>query len=515
VSFQVPRSNRLTGGVGDYEGTEHGRNIENALRTAVVAEVDLQAIRVRVVFGGTEGQEGSFLSGWLPMVQPASSACRAGLSSWQPPQVGDTVYVLCPGGELAVGQVLPVNFMRPEDAPFGDRAEGYEFGDLGDPRGTVYRKLFSDGTLIEYDHEALAVRVETPGSILAHACGQVIVKSPFIRLDGTVHVTGKLMCSDQIMGMKSDLSGTDVLKLLGDPIELNEGGGVFGIAASLISTFGLGTFSEALGAFGDFGGFFGDLVGEFAPLAELGSILDVGGLVDSIPIDILGAGFDALGVSNMLPELSNVLGFAAAIPTGQGIPTDPWGMAGFALDIASDFGLEVPAAAGTIVNNAFNGFEAVQSWINDGSININQLVGVAQNTGLLTTDQASLAGTVSGLIGNLSGTQGASVQDSTGAVSTVDIATATSGSMMDGIRGAFTSITDAELAENIWQRDDLVENWDAILRGGIQPGDMISEQVNAGNIDIETLLGLGTQMQRNGNGAQAGDDCNISVNCQN
>ena len=59
----------------------------------------------------------------------------------------------------------------------------------------------------------MAVRVETPGSILAHACGQVIIRSPFIQLDGTVHVTGQLLCSDTITGMKKDLSGPDVLKL--------------------------------------------------------------------------------------------------------------------------------------------------------------------------------------------------------------------------------------------------------------------------------------------------------------
>lgn len=517
MSFQVPRSNRLTGGVGDFEATEHGRNIQNALRTAVVAEVDLELIRVRVQFGDAADPASAFLSGWLPMVQPAASVCRAGVSSWAPPQVGDTVYVLCPGGDLALGQVLPVNFMRPDEAPFGDRAEGYEFGELGDPRGTVWRKLFNDGTLIEYDNQAMAVRVETPGSILAHACGQVIIRSPFIQLDGTVHVTGQLLCSDTITGMKKDLSGPDVLKLLGDPIELNEGGGMFGLAASLITTFGLGAFSDALGAFGDVGGFFSNIVGDFAPLGDIGSLLGGSGLLSSIPTDILGAGFSALGTANVLPGLSNVLGFATPILTGQqAIPTDPWGMANFALDIASDFGLEIPATAGAVIGgaqNAFNGFTAVQDWINGGELNINQLVSTAQNTGLLTADQGQLANTVGTLINGLNGQQNASIVDAVGNATLANIPNAGSADIMNGLRSGLTAITDTDLADTIFSRDDLVENWDAMFQANIDAGDMISNAVNNGDVSIEELLGIATQLQRNGNGAQAGDDCSISTNC--
>ena len=509
MSFQVPRSNRLTGGVGDFEATEHGRNIQNALRTAVVAEVDLELIRVRVQFGDAADPASAFMSGWLPMVQPAASVCRAGVSSWAPPQVGDTVYVLCPGGDLALGQVLPVNFMRPDEAPFGDRAEGYEFGELGDPRGTVWRKLFNDGTLIEYDNQEQAVRVETPGSILAHACGQVIIRSPFIQLDGTVHVTGQLLCSDTITGMKSDLSGPDVLKLLGDPIELNEGGGMFGLAASLITTFGLGAFSEALGAFGDIGGFFSNIVGDFAPLGDIGSLLGGSGLLSSIPTDILGAGFSALGTANVLPGLSNVLGFATPILSGQGIPTDPWGMANFALDIAESAGLQVPGAVGA----AFNGFDQIQSWINGGQININQLVGVAQQSGLLTTDQSQLAGTVGNLINGLNGQQNANIVDAVGNVIQTNIPNAGSADIMNGLRSGLTAITDNQLADTIFSRDDLVENWDAMFQANIDAGDMISNAVNNGDVSIEELLGISTQLQRNGNGAQEGDECNISTNC--
>ena len=40
----------------------------------------------------------------------------------------------------------------------------------------------------------------------------------------------------EIIGMTDDLSGNSSLELLGDPIHLNNGGGVFGIAASVIGS---------------------------------------------------------------------------------------------------------------------------------------------------------------------------------------------------------------------------------------------------------------------------------------
>ena len=313
------------------------------------------------------------------MVQPAASVRRAGASmnSLQ----GRYWLRACPGGDLALGQVLPVNHAR--RGTLRRSCRRLEFGEP-DPRGTVWRKLFNDGTLIEYDNQAMAVRVETPGSILAHACGQVIIRSPFIQLDGTVHVTGQLLCSDTITGMKKDLSGPDVLKLLGDPIELNEGGGMFGLAASLITSFGLGAFGEhwvrwrcrrlllqhrrRLRA-----------PGRHRQPARQQRIAQHS---DRHP----GRWLKCSGTANVLPGLSNVLGFATPILTGQEFQ-QILGMANFALDIANDFGLEIPAADRLVAPGAFNGFIAVQDWINGGELNINQLVSTAQNTGLLTADQ--------------------------------------------------------------------------------------------------------------------------------
>ena len=161
----------------------------------------------------------------------------------------------------------------------------------------------------------------------------------------------------------------------------------------------------------------------------------------------------------------------------------------------------------------FNGFIAVQDWINGGELNINQLVSTAQNTGLLTSDQGQLANTVGTLINGLNGQQNANIVDAVGNVTQLNIPNAGSADIMNGLRSGLTAITDTDLADTIFSRGDLVENWDAMFQGNVDAGDMISNAVNNGDVSIEELLGIATQLQRDGNGAQAGDDCSISTNC--
>ena len=200
--------------------------------------VDLERRLLRVTIGEADNV---IETAWLPVLEGSASATRGGMSAWVPPRIDDVVQVACPGGELSLGVIMTSQFMHANDAPFGDRAEGYEFGELGEPRDSVWRQLFADGTLIEYDKGQHLVRVETPGSVKVHACGQVIIKSPLIQLDAdAVHVTGKLLLSDKVIGMNRELTGNGPLDFLGDPIKLNDQGGVFGIAGSLISSFEIG-----------------------------------------------------------------------------------------------------------------------------------------------------------------------------------------------------------------------------------------------------------------------------------
>ena len=489
MSFQVPRSSRRTGGVGQFENTEGARNTENLLRTGKVQEVDLERRLVRVCIG--EG-EACIETAWLPVLEVSASATRGGLSAWDPPRVDDVVQVLCPGGELTLGMVIPSQFMHANDAPFGDRAEGYEFGELGDPRDGVWRRLFGDGTLLEYDRDAKLVRVETPGSVKVHACGQVILKSPFIQLDAdAVHVTGKLLLSDKVIGMSKDLSGNGPLDFLGDPIHLNNQGGVFGIAGSLISSFGLTSMAGAIGNFGSFDGLFGNLVNGIGAPMGLDSFLGSSGLLGVIPADILGAGFNALGVDNMMGPLSTVMGF---VQNPQAL-LDPWGMATLATDVAAAAGLQLPPAVGGI----FDGFQAISGWVQGGQINVNQLVQVAAGSGLLPQQAADLATTVGGVIQSA---QQPRTDPETG--QTITPPRPTAQNMMQGLRSSMAAITDNALADTI-NDQGLVQTWEMLFHGDVQPGTMISDFVNRGEINLESLLNIATPLQRGDSNTRQAD----------
>lgn len=490
MSFQVPRSSRRTGGVGAFENTEGARNTENLLRTGKVQEVDLERRLVRVCIG--EG-EGCIETAWLPVLEVSASATRGGLSAWDPPRVDDVVQVLCPGGELTLGMVIPSQFMHANDAPFGDRAEGYEFGELGDPRDGVWRRLFGDGTLLEYDRDAKLVRVETPGSVKVHACGQVILKSPFIQLDAdAVHVTGKLLLSDKVIGMNKELSGNGPLDFLGDPIHLNNQGGVFGIAGSLISSFGLTSMAGAIGNFGSFDGLFGGLVNGIGAPMNLGSFLGGGGLLGSIPADILGAGFNALGVPNVLGPLSNVMGF---IQNPDQLLADPWGMAQFATQVAQATGVQLPPALGGV----FDGFEAISGWVQGGEINVNQLVQVASSSGLLPSGVADLATTVSGVLDSAQAGGSFLVGDQP-----IGGGQLTPSNLMQGLRSGMAAITDNALADTI-NDQGLVQTWEMLFHGDVQPGTMISDFANRGEINLESLLNIATPLQRGDSNTRQAD----------
>lgn|GEM_PF-1245872 len=479
MSFQVPRSSRRTGGVGVFENTEGARNTENILRTGKVKEVDLEKRLVRVCIGEDGSPGGCIETAWLPVLEVSASSTRGGLSSWDPPRVDDVVQIYAPGGELTTGLILSSMFMHKDDAPFGDRAEGYEFGELGEPRDDVWRRLFGDGTLIEYDKGKSLVRVETPGSVKVHACGQVIIKSPFIKLDcDACHITGKLLLSDKVIGMDKELKGNAVLDFLGDPIHLNNQGGVFGIAGSLISTFGVTSMFSALGNFGNIGNLFGNLTqGLGAPMSGLTSFLGSTGLSSFIPTDILGAGMNALGVGNLMGPLSNVMGF---IENPNSLLSDPWGMADFALDIAGQFGLDVPPQVGV----ALDGFQTVSGWLNGGEINVNQLVQVASSSGLLPSNVAGMASTVTNLLSSVSGQNGAPELNAT--------------NLMAGLRSNLAAITDEGIVDAIHD-NGLVQTWEMLFQGEVQPGTMIANFVDSGDINIESLLNVGTPLQRDPN----------------
>ena len=89
MNFQLEKSNRNTGGVGNFEATEQERHLNNLIRMGLIKEIDLEKIRVKVMFGNENDPKNSFLSGWLPLMQPNASTFSGGVSEWVPAKVGE------------------------------------------------------------------------------------------------------------------------------------------------------------------------------------------------------------------------------------------------------------------------------------------------------------------------------------------------------------------------------------------------------------------------------------------
>lgn len=472
MSFQVERSNRSTSGVGNFEATEGGRSVQNLIRMATVKEVDLEKIRVRVMFGNEADTESSFLSGWLPLMQPNASTFSGGVSDWIPPKVGDVVPILCIGGKTENGYVMPsANFMAPQNAPFGTMSDGYEFGPIGEVRDDVWRKIFADGTLIEFDLGKNLVRVETPGSCKVYAGGQIILKSPFVQVDcDAMHVKGKLLCSDQIIGMSDDLSGNSSLELLGDPIHLNNGGGVFGIAASLVgSVASIPSVSACVADFGSVGSLMTNVTAATGPLSSFTKFVgDANSLMSVIPNDVLAAVVNTAGLDKYLGPISTAMGFLET--TSEGWNTSS--MLDFAQDIASHVGINIPVS---------NGFDWVETALNGGDITLNDVFDIATTQGLLPSDLSQKATAFQSLI--------TSVQ------STENLSEPTPEEMISGLRSTLARVSDNELIDTI-AGQDYEPLWELLARGDTNAGGAISQVVNNGEKNVEQLLDVATQLDR-------------------
>ena len=474
MNFQLEKSNRNTGGVGNFEATEQERHLNNLIRMGLIKEIDLEKIRVKVMFGNENDPKNSFLSGWLPLMQPNASTFAGGVSEWVPAKVGDIVPVLCIGGSLENGYVMPAtDFMTPTNAPFGTMADGYEFGEIGDIRDNVWRKIFADGTLIEFDLGQNLIRVETPGSIKAYAGGQIIIKSPFVQVDcDAMHVTGKLLCSDQIIGMTKDLSGNQKLDLLGDPIHLNNGGGVFGIAASLIgSVASIPSVSSAVGSFGNVGSFMTNVTGAGGPLSSLGGFMgEVNSLMSVIPSDVLGSVMNISGVSQYLGPLSTVMNFIEDPIDGFNTTE----MFTFATQVATAAGINLPTAG-------VGGFDFLSSALSGGDLTLNDFIDVGVSTGILSGDLATQASTFENLINSVQSTNNLPDYDPA--------------DLINGLRSNLTRISDNDLINTI-AGQDFEPVWELLVRGDTSAGGMISQVVNNGERNVEQLLNVATQLNR-------------------
>ncbi len=163
--FSLPSSNTRTGGVASQEATDTMRRIANMLRYGKVHEADYGAARIRVLVGDASDPTGHLVTDWLPWM-----TSRAGKDvDWWAPEVGETVMVLSPGGELGGGAVMPATFSSDSPAP-ADRA-------------TVRTVKFEDGAEFTYDKEAHKLTVKIPGDVLIEAEGNITIKGARIDLN--------------------------------------------------------------------------------------------------------------------------------------------------------------------------------------------------------------------------------------------------------------------------------------------------------------------------------------------
>ncbi|MDH5633055.1 MAG: phage baseplate assembly protein V [Gammaproteobacteria bacterium] len=166
------------------------QRIENILRPGVIAEVDHNAARARVNYG--ENPDGTpAASAWLPWFARAGND-----STWFPPEVGEQVFILSPGGELALGVILCGLYQDAKPAP---------------STGADIRLVkFSDGSFVEYDRAAHKMTASiTGGDLVANATGNIVADA-----GGNIDATA---------GADINASATGAVNVTGAQINLNNG----------------------------------------------------------------------------------------------------------------------------------------------------------------------------------------------------------------------------------------------------------------------------------------------------
>ncbi len=117
--------------------TEAERRISNVALMGQVVALDTARARVRV-------QAGPITTGWLPFATMRAGPDR----TWHPPEPGEQVLLVAPGGDLNQGVVVGSLYRAEHPAP----------ADSED----VSRTLFKDGAVMEYDRAQHHWRLAVP-----------------------------------------------------------------------------------------------------------------------------------------------------------------------------------------------------------------------------------------------------------------------------------------------------------------------------------------------------------------
>lgn len=498
MSFAVPRSDRHTSGVGDFEQSDVARNIGSLLRFGKVHSVNPATRFCRVELNA------GLITDELPFL-----TVRAGENAFLcPPSVGESVLLLAPSGELNNAVVLcSLQSNSQGSAPFAFTDLDYEFGQLGDARAALWRWLFADGALLENDpatHQFRVEQVQTRlrGQQICHLQsdqliyvdgdteeGMVHVKAPIIKLEGDVQITGQLLQGGRIVGTEPDGKGLKELLLVGDPIKLNGGGGILGIAAGLLGTvaggFSLGTLGGVMGAFG------GSLTGGLGQLASgvLGSS-GLSSLVSALPISGLSGALSLTGALEVVGTVANAVGF----PGSQYINAAT-GLAGLAQGVTNGDGLnltgafqglgEVGQALGISGANDFTALSGIASGLTSGSITTTDFVNTLSN--IAGVDAEAINSIASAATGVVSG----GVDDAGQAILSagVNFLGNPPEAIMSSIHGSNAPASAQDIANKIAQMG-LASNLEALEASGDSGGAIIGQFINDGSISLEQVLGM-------------------------
>ncbi len=162
-----------------YEITELQRNVANIIRIGTIAEADYDNAKVRV-------QIGELLTNWLDFI-----SFRAALVTvWCPPEIGEQVLVISPGGDLSQGIVMPALYQQTFPASAATP--------------TITQMTFADGAKLEYDSASHHLQAILPGGGTT-----TLVSDGGITITGDITVTGQIVSTgDQVAGGISQINHT-------------------------------------------------------------------------------------------------------------------------------------------------------------------------------------------------------------------------------------------------------------------------------------------------------------------
>jgi phage baseplate assembly protein V len=153
------------------------RRVQNMLRPGEVSQVDYAKARIRVKHGDLE-------SNWIPW-----ATGRAGKNKfWSPPEIGEQVLLLSPGGDMSRAIALPGIYSDSNPAN-GDN-------------GNLFRMTFENGTVIEYDREGNALKavLKSGGTAVIEATGGITLKGD-VTIEGNVDISKALNVQEDIQAM--------------------------------------------------------------------------------------------------------------------------------------------------------------------------------------------------------------------------------------------------------------------------------------------------------------------------